>query len=402
MKGFLSLLLLFLLLPSSFSQQLSAVWEQKASIPAPGRFWGFAMSIGDKGYAGTGRQGFSGNPTSDFWEYDPTLNVWTQKADYPGGVREGCASFSTGERGFVGFGTAFIQFTRTLYEFLPDSNKWVQQADHPGIGFAFSHGFTIEDTLYIGPENGTNKFYAYNTVAGTWTEKAPFPGGDRRAQVGFAAQGKGYIGMGAGVFSGVFGDFYCYDPKTDSWTQIADISPKSDQSTAISINGEGYVYNVGGNLKQVFTYNVAQDRWDFVSNLPNDRIANASMFAIGDTGYIVLGEETKSGGNVPSNMLWGFLPQVSASDAIEEAIDRSQLLINTDGTALDIHLTRLDGKSYTLNILSIEGKLLHSTAISGQPEWTETWPHDHFPSGLYIVSIHRDGTRVVSQKIILR
>ncbi len=43
------------------------------------------ISIGDKGYIGTGENGTTS--FKDFWENDPATDTWTQKADFPGTVR---------------------------------------------------------------------------------------------------------------------------------------------------------------------------------------------------------------------------------------------------------------------------------------------------------------------------
>lgn len=404
MKLILTGLLLTLMCPWWLTaQQLGADWDQKTSIPAAGRFWGFAFSIGDKGYAGTGRTGFSGQPQADFWEYDPATDTWAQKANYPDGVTEGATGFSAGDRGFAGFGTSFIQFRSTFHEYLPATNTWEQRASVPGgVGFAYSHGFTIDSTIYIGPENGTNKFYAYNIATDTWAARADFPGLDRRAQVSFTAGGKGYIGLGFWVFGSVQGDFYCYDPVTDTWNQIADLSPKSDQSTAVTINDVGYVYNVGGNGKSIYRYKADTDEWQFVSSLPTDRIANASMFAIGDTGYIVLGESTISGGNVPSNQLWGFRPfEVNSSDGLEPALSREQFHWQSQNEQLHIELEGLQGQAFTLTLHTLDGRELATREIRQQDHWNGAFETGSWSPGLVLATLSRQGTRPLTEKILI-
>ncbi len=385
------------------AQQLSADWDQKTSVPAPGRFWGLAFSIGDKGYAGTGRTGFNGQPQPDFWEYDPATDTWAQKADYPDGATEGATSFSVAGRGFAGFGTSFIQFRSTFYEYLPFTNTWEQRASVPGgVGFSYSHGFAIDSTIYIGPENGTNKFYAYNIATDTWGARADYPGLDRRAQVSFAAGGKGYIGLGAWVFGSVQGNFYCYDPSTDAWTQIADLSPKSDQSTAVTINDVGYVYNVGGNQRDIYRYKADTDEWQYVSTLPTDRIANASMFAIGDTGYIVLGESTISGGNSPSNQLWGFRPFEVNSDNLETALRSEQFTWQNKAGQLSIGLEGLQGQSFTLTIHTLDGRELASRDIRHQDHWTGAFETGSWSPGMILATLSREGTRPLTEKILIQ
>jgi hypothetical protein len=59
------------------------------------------MTIGNKGYVGTGVGAGSGN---DFWKYDPLTNQWTQRADVPGTPRLGAFGFSMAGKGYLGGG----------------------------------------------------------------------------------------------------------------------------------------------------------------------------------------------------------------------------------------------------------------------------------------------------------
>jgi hypothetical protein len=326
-------------------------WTQLADIPGVGRFWSAAFTIDNKIYTGTGVTDFSGDATQDMWEYDPTSDTWAQVADYPAGVREGADGFGDGNRGFLAFGSPFIQFTNTVYEYLPTTNTWEAKAPCPA-SFAYSHGFTINDKYYIGPENGTNKVFAYDFTSDSWSEVAPFPGQDRRAQVAFTANGKGYIGLGMFVFGGVLGDFYAYDPVTDSWTQKASLSPISDQSCATSINNEGYVFNVGQNGQSVYKYNEDLDEWEFLSSHPGDRIANSTFIGLNGAAYLLFGERTVSGGNISSQQTWRYIPSsVSiANDFTNKTIrfissQNQSLLFNSEIPQMaNLKVWTLDGK----------------------------------------------------------
>lgn len=318
-----------LVITSVFSA-IAEDWTQLSDIPGTGRFWSAGFTINGKIYAGTGRTGFSGNATQDMWEYDPIADSWSQIADYPAGIREGAEGFGDGTRGFLGFGTSFIQFSNEVYEYLPESNTWEAKASCPG-SFAYSHGFTISGKYYIGPENGNNKMHAYDIESNSWSEVAPFPGQDRRAQVAFTSQGKGYIGLGAFVFGGSLSDFFAYDPIADTWQQIASLSPASDQSCATSINDIGYVFNVGQNGKRVFKYTESTDSWEQVSTHPGDRIANSTFIGLNGSGYLVFGERTISGGNITSQQTWRFIP---STVSLNKASDNSIQFISSSNRAL--------------------------------------------------------------------
>lgn len=370
-------------------------WVQKTDCPGNGRFWATSFVCEDKIYAGTGRPEFSSlSPTSDMWQYDPATDTWAQVANFPGGNREGATSFSYNNRGFMAFGSPFIQFTNDVWEYLPESNSWEQKANCPA-SFAFSHGFVINDHFYIGPENGTNKTYAFDITNDSWSEVAAFPGDDRRAQVAFSANGKGYIGMGADVFSGVESDFYRYDPVSDTWEEIASISPTSDQSSGFAIDNIGYVYNVGGSGggKSIYKYNEGLNEWELVSTNPGDRIANANMVGYNGKAYLTFGERTISGGNIPSSQIWEFTP---GSVGIKTEENAELKLIRTSDKSFRFILDESKSMSYNLKIFSLNGQLVHTSEIQAD----NTDFIFNASSGVYVFQLIDDQNRMHSTKFI--
>ncbi len=61
------------------------IWKQRAPFPGTPRIDAVAMSIGENGYIGTGRDADS--IRSDFWRYNPFLNKWDQRRNF-GNVTE--------------------------------------------------------------------------------------------------------------------------------------------------------------------------------------------------------------------------------------------------------------------------------------------------------------------------
>lgn len=379
----------------SFQAAAQGNWVQKADCPGGGRFWSMAFFLNGKVYAGTGRTAFSGSPTRDFWEYDPATDAWTQKADFPAGLREGMDGFSVGNKGYAAFGTSFIQFEKTIHEYDPAANTWALKTSHPGIGFGYSHGFVIDSVYYIGPENGTNKLYAYNFRNDTWSEKAPFPGDDRRAQVAYSSGGKGYMGMGMHVFGGSRRNMFQYDPATDTWMQLADMPRASDQSTAFSAGGQGYVYNVGQNRSELYRYNIPTDEWVFDSNLPV-RHANATGVSGGAKAYLVFGERSEPGMNVSSNRIHEFTPGFVSSLPQQEF--------------QDVQLTQANGllqlrfpaqaQALRARLLDLQGRELASwTAAPGAESLMAPLPK--LTPSVYLLAVDT-GTRHTVRKLFLR
>jgi len=386
------ILLLFALSISNFA--MSQDWIQLASRDANGRYWAASFTADGKVYTGTGKEAFSDlNPQRDMWQYDPTSDAWTQIADFPGGNREGATGFSYGNRGFMGFGSPFIQFSADLYEYLPQSDTWEAKTPCPAV-FAYSTGFVIGDFYYIGPENGTNKVYRYSILEDTWSTVADFPGQDRRAQVAFAANGKGYVGMGMFVFGGVLSDFFEYDPITDTWTEIASISPASDQSCGFSLNGDGYVYNVGGNNKSIYRYSVADDQWVFESSFPGDRIANATITTLDGKAYLSNGERTLSGGNFASNQIWAFTPSSVGFD--EKNTPQVSVFQQANGQLYYTLSSNDLSKQTSVSVFDLTGRLITTEQI------TQEQGEIHIPkaSGCYILQFISNGNSLGSVKVL--
>ncbi len=393
----------FLLMENdTLAQRTQGTWTAKDTMGS-GRFWAFSFAMEGKVYGGTGRPMFSSlTPLSDFWEYDPATDSWTQKADFPGGVREGATGFTANGRGFAGFGSPFIQFSKDLYEYFPATNTWSRKADVPGIGFAFSSGFVLDSIYYIGPENGTNRMLAYNVNTDMWDTAAVFPGNDRRAQVTFALQGKGYLGMGAGVFSGVYGDFWAYDPTVNRWTQVADIFPKSDQSTAFSIGNYGYVVNAGGTGgggKNTYRYDPVADIWEFEASLPDDRIANGTSCALDSAGYLLFGERSTSMGNFSSHRIYEFRPGHDNNMAIDASL-AAQAKVSLYPVSQALLKGKVEGEMRParaqLRILDMTGKTIAKQEISipGSFELSV----GHLPQAMYILHLEQAGKTFYAQK----
>ncbi len=99
--------------------------------------------------------------------------------------------------------------------------------------------------------------------------------GARFGAVSFSIDGKGYYGTGSLLSSNQkFKDFWSYDPITDRWTQIADLSGDA-RSSAFSFALSGFGYVGGGRTSnassdQMFKYFPSSNNWQWFTNVPKD------------------------------------------------------------------------------------------------------------------------------------
>jgi N-acetylneuraminic acid mutarotase len=109
---------------SSFSRdfwewdQTTNVWTQKANLGGSGRLLAVGFSIGTKGYIGTGLASdgvLSSYYSKDVWEWDQATNIWTRKADLEGYERYSAVGVSIGDKGYIG--TGFGKFDDPFQDF---------------------------------------------------------------------------------------------------------------------------------------------------------------------------------------------------------------------------------------------------------------------------------------------
>ncbi|CAN5621294.1 hypothetical protein BH11BAC1_BH11BAC1_24960 [soil metagenome] len=78
-------------------------WTVKASFPGTARGGMGCFSIGNSGFVGCGHNFTSGTRYNDFWEYTLQNNTWTQRASFAGTQRS-TTGLSIGNRGYFGTG----------------------------------------------------------------------------------------------------------------------------------------------------------------------------------------------------------------------------------------------------------------------------------------------------------
>ena len=241
------------------------IWTQKANFGGVERGGAVGISIGGKGYIGTGSINAAPGYLSDFWQYDNLSDVWIQKADFGGGQRFDAVGFAIGNIGYLGTGFNNGVEKKDFWEYNPITNIWTQKADLWGVPRYGAVGFSIGDYGYIGfGHNGNNslndlvKFDPTILPNGFWLNTDFIIGGRREGAVGFKIGNKGYVGSGiSSVFEPPLRDFWEYNPTiTDinEYKETYAAVEKADHSwrrlsNAISTNNSPVLTLISGNLK---------------------------------------------------------------------------------------------------------------------------------------------------------
>jgi len=189
------------------------------------------------------------------------------------------------------------------------AQTWTQKAPFGGGERQYSAYFTVNGKGYIGFGNNTevNDMWEYDPTANTWTQKAPIPGQTGMAEmIAFTIGNVAYVGMGLSNTMGTSSNFWKFDPVANTWTAVSPYPGAWTRGPAyFSIGANGYVGS-GSTDSSFYQYNSLTDTWTKKNDLP----AGASRyygvsFAVGGKGYIGTGVKD---GSVVFNDFWQYDP----------------------------------------------------------------------------------------------
>ena len=198
----------------------------------------------------------------------------------------------------------------------PSTNAWTQKADFGGIARGFAVGFAIDGKGYIGTGNAdsfynrpTVDFWEYDPAGNSWTRKADFKGSPRSTAIGFSIGDKGYIGTGFNDNYDFKADFWEYDPSADSWVQKSDFAgAKRSQAIGFSIGDKGYIgtglQGVYRRVKDFWEYDPSTNAWTQKADFAGTGRQAAVGLSVGGKGYIGTGQDT----NYIYNDFWEYDP----------------------------------------------------------------------------------------------
>lgn len=248
------------------------------------------FSIDGQGYLLTGS--VYGTPVDDFMRYDPSSDAWEMLPDFPGPARSFSYGTSRGSKAYVGFGGYDGVVLDDLWEYDAETEEWTQLADCPCAPRYHPAFIQLDDKIYVGMGNNSSNlkdWWEYDIPTNTWTEKDDLPGPTRHHPFYFGIDGVAYVGFGHGnSVNGnlsIYNDFYKFDPATDEWTQLNDFPGEARVAgTQFDYNGKGYVLSGDGDDHsfmeegEFWEYDPTSDTWTQLSSHPG----NSSRWAPGN------------------------------------------------------------------------------------------------------------------------
>ena len=377
----IKLFLLLVLHNCSFSS-FSQGWTQKTDFPSQ-RYRATAFAIGDTGYVGLGL-------TPDkleraFWKYIPDKDKWEQIDSFPGPARFATFSFVINGKGYVGGGGVVDNYPRNdLYEYDPEIGKWSRKADFPIFvgNEGTMAGFSIKNKGYVVAQFNDNNFLEYSPETNSWKVLKNFPGESKLDFIGFSYENKGYIGCGFGSGSGNTNELWEFDPISNEWNQKSDF-PGIPRSKEVIFKIGRYAY-VGMGLAQsiyrndFWRYDMKNDTWTQVDSCGYGAYGAFAM-SVSGKGYV------GTGISLEKPEFWEYTP---LTISIEEIADNKISLYPNPFSDI-MYIKNPDQKTYTVNFYNLQGKRIK--AICDSPESIQT---SDLSKGIYLLEIIMDNTRI--------
>ena len=316
-----------------------------ASMPV-GRSSPATFVIGTKAYI------CGGGNLSDLWAFDQVTGLWTQMASIPtdgtpflNALRSQASGFAIGSSGFVACGGVSLSdnYSNDLWEYESTTNTWIERASVPGPERSSAVGFAINGKGYVGlgnsPSNGElNDLWQYDPGTGTWIAMPDLPAAGRTRTTAGVINDKAYIAGGlGGVGVDELDELWRFDPSGPSWVALAPMVSPRFGAMIFPLNDLLYVcmgYNESY-VNDVTIYDPASDSWSAGPIMPGGQRQDGCAFAIGTKGYAGMGYGNVINGGSYNDFL---------------AFDGSwTLLSNTDPKSIQSAVSfSLNGKGYVV------------------------------------------------------
>lgn len=248
---------------------------------------------------------------------------WTKKRNIPLRGLSSSTVACVGEKAYVLFGRtssdsgSYGEHTNACWEYNAANDEWTKKTACPGVprvnavsvslngkiyaGLGF-HGTKYDENSYLGD------FWMYDPQTDSWERKADYPSFSTDDCIGFAYENKIYIGIG---FHGTsFGRLIIrYYPETDTWEQMNEF-PGYPRATGVGCAGEEHIYMGTGytttNLNDWWEYLPVSDSWKKRKEMPdNGRISGAAL-SVNNRYFVSTGRYfagTLTGGHLKSDII---------------------------------------------------------------------------------------------------
>lgn len=366
------------------TQAQNDAWETKAEFPAQGRDHPVGFGINNTGYAMVGMvETVNGiRFLDDFYKYAPSEDKWESKGSFPGAARGFSIGIAHQGKGYIGFGAKInraanqIEPLKDLWEYNPETDSWNELPPCPCDARRHPAMEAVNGKIYVGLGDGGDgnlkDWWVFDLETEEWSQIPDMPGPPRHHPYHFTVDGNIYAGMGHGSKlaveanpNGILDDWYEYDPKDSSWTEMDKFPGQPRVAGTQFANGDyGYILSGdGGNHSymdsgQFWRYNPANDEWKELPAHPGISLWAPTNFVLNDEVMMIGGLNRRDGtrdARIYSYQL-ASTTGVASQTREEEALS---LYPNPVSNNLQVDLK---GKAIrNLSILDMNGKVVKRT-----------------------------------------
>ena len=230
---------------------------------------------------------------------------WTQKASLPAPGRYGAVSFVIGNKAYVcsGTGNGVLNF-QDMWAYDKLTDTWSQKANMPGTSRRRTNIEVVNGIAYMmggvhwngGAGNNTvlGDFWSYNPATDSWTQKTNLPFGALGGAISYTIDNKIYVGIGLDVNQNQQNIWWMYEPATDSWTQKTSFPGSTRIHGASFRSKDRFFFGLGITTGSVlcddlWLYTASTDTWIQKADFPGGGLYSPASFYVGDDGYVVGG-----------------------------------------------------------------------------------------------------------------
>ena len=391
--------LVYILFLCMYFQVQAQDWVQVTSLPNAFNetHHSFAFSFDDMGYIVAGNS--DSGMRDDFYQYDPVNDSWTELTPFPGAARGFAIGDTWDGKAYFGFGYDGTSLLNDLWVFDSSNMSWTELASCPCAARTHPAMIAHNGKVFVGLGGGGGSlgnlkdWWEYDIASNTWSQKDDLPSLRRHHPYQFGIGDYVYTGFGHG--NGIFNDWFRYDIAGETWTQVATLPAEGRVAgTQFSYDGLGYVLSGDGddhgsmNTGEFWAYDPVTDTWDELPSHPEgSRWAPASFIINGEV-YIING--TSFSQYVTQIYKFDLNPVLSTHELTNSSI---RIYPNPAIDIINIDLPK--NLNYQANLHDINGRLISSmtnkSAIDIQ----------NVPQGTYLIEIKDlDSGQKVIEKII--
>ena len=235
--------------------------------------------------------------------------------------RSSAVGFAIDGKGYVALGRTGSRSgaLKDCWEYNPDSDKWTQKRNFPGVARVKATAVVLNGLAYVGlgfdinygyfGEKGHPKdFWCFDPKANTWTQKADFPSNYTDACVSFAYKNNIYLGSGFDG-GGWTPEFWKYNPINNTWIKLNNFPGQARVGALCCTNGEHVYFGTGYctfSLNDWWEYFPDNDSWKQLKEMPDKGRENGVSLCINNRYFASTGRYFHgmlTGGNIKSDVL---------------------------------------------------------------------------------------------------